>query len=195
MGEFWSDFSGGRKTDTRAKFWASVTRARVREPHLPQVLVVGDTEGGTEVADEVTMAAPDGLEDKGGDTTVRAPRAALSIKDFRSREGLGAGSFAQVLQAKLNRTGKSCALKIMDKHHIVKQGKAEYVLRERVLDALRHEGLINLCYFSGPSLAYLGLELCTKVIFHLHPLDPQPNRPSLTLVSLLRHPPPSKKNK
>jgi len=132
--------------------------------------------GGTEVADEVTMAAPDGLEDKGGDTTVRAPRAALSIKDFEVEKVLGAGSFAQVLQAKLNRTGKSYALKIMDKRHIVKQGKAEYVLRERrVLDALRHEGLINLCFtFQDPHSLYLGLELCTKVNFHLHPVDLTP---------------------
>ena len=43
-----------------------------------------------------------------------------------------------MLQAKLKSSGVSYALKIMDKRHIVKEGKAEYVLRERrILDALK----------------------------------------------------------
>lgn len=109
--------------------------------------------------------APHGLEDKGGDTKVRAPRAALSMADFEIEKVLGAGSFAQVLQAKLTRSGQTYALKIMDKRHIVKEGKAEYVLRERrILDALKYDGLVNLCFtFQDPHSLYLGLELCTKV--------------------------------
>ncbi len=61
------------------------------------------------------MATGGGLADKGGDTKVRAPRAALTMADFEVERVLGAGSFAQVLQAKLKSTGESYALKIMDK--------------------------------------------------------------------------------
>ena len=106
----------------------------------------------------------DALQDKGGDTTVRAPRAALTMADFEVEKVLGAGSFAQVLQAKLKSSGESYALKIMDKRHIVKEGKAEYVLRERkILDALKDEGMVNLCFtFQDAHSLYLGLELCTK---------------------------------
>ena len=106
----------------------------------------------------------DALKDKGGDTAVRAPRANLTMADFEIEKVLGAGSFAQVLQARLKSTGVSYALKIMDKRHIVKEGKAEYVLRERrILDALKNEGLVNLCFtFQDAGSLYLGLELCTK---------------------------------
>lgn len=112
-----------------------------------------------------SCSPPLGLEDKGGETkVVRAPRAALTMADFEIEKVLGSGSFAQVMQGKLLSTGVSYALKIMDKRHIVKEGKAEYVLRERrVLDALKDEGLVNLCFtFQDPNSLYLGCELCTN---------------------------------
>ena len=109
-----------------------------------------------------TGAGAGALSDRKGEANIRAPRAALRMEDFEVEKVLGSGSFAQVIQGKLKDTGKSYALKVMDKRHVVKEGKAEYVLVERkVLNALRDPGIVNLCFtFQDAHSLYLGLELC-----------------------------------
>jgi 3-phosphoinositide dependent protein kinase-1 len=61
----------------------------------------------------------------------------------------------QVVKATKKDTGITYALKIMDKHHIVKENKTAYVKLERiVLDQLDHPGIVRL-FFTFQDAHYL----------------------------------------
>ncbi|CAI5962120.1 unnamed protein product [Closterium sp. NIES-65] len=103
-----------------------------------------------------------------------APRLALSARDFTYGRLLGLGSYSKVVLARRKPSkaaynedegcppGSECALKIMDKRHIVKERKVAYIKMERlILDRLRHPGIVRLLFtFQDEHSLYMGLECC-----------------------------------
>eukprot|EP00242_Pyramimonas_sp_CCMP2087_P010200 CAMPEP_0198211346 /NCGR_PEP_ID=MMETSP1445-20131203/23331_1 /TAXON_ID=36898 /ORGANISM="Pyramimonas sp., Strain CCMP2087" /LENGTH=367 /DNA_ID=CAMNT_0043885587 /DNA_START=341 /DNA_END=1444 /DNA_ORIENTATION=- len=75
---------------------------------------------------------------------------------------LGDGSFSQVVQAQRKGTDEVYALKIMDKRHIIREKKAEYIKNERnILDKLTYDGVVRLYFtFQDENNLYMGLECC-----------------------------------
>ncbi|MGH0140514.1 UNVERIFIED_CONTAM: hypothetical protein FKN15_037248 [Acipenser sinensis] len=69
-------------------------------------------------------------------------------EDFRFGKILGEGSFSTVVLAREQSTGKEYAIKILEKRHIMKENKAQYVKRERdVMSHLDHPFFVKL-YFT-----------------------------------------------
>ncbi|CAI5460512.1 unnamed protein product [Closterium sp. Yama58-4] len=110
----------------------------------------------------------------GAAATGGAPRLALSARDFTYGRLLGLGSYSKVVLARRKPSkaaynedegcppGSECALKIMDKRHIVKERKVAYIKMERlILDRLRHPGIVRLLFtFQDEHSLYMGLECC-----------------------------------
>ncbi|XP_059893008.1 3-phosphoinositide dependent protein kinase 1b [Gadus macrocephalus] len=80
-------------------------------------------------------------------------------EDFKFGKILGEGSFSTVVLAKEQSTGKEYAIKILDKRHIVKSKKAQYVKRERdLLSNLDHPFFVKLYFtFQDDEKLYFGL--------------------------------------
>mmetsp|Transcript_29627 Transcript_29627/g.64665 ORF Transcript_29627/g.64665 Transcript_29627/m.64665 type:complete len:494 (-) Transcript_29627:208-1689(-) len=99
---------------------------------------------------------------EGAPPVQQAPRVALSAFDFKMGKHLGDGSFSQVVKAERKGTDEIYALKIMDKRHILREKKAEYIKNERnILDRLTYEGVVRLYFtFQDDTTLYMGLELC-----------------------------------
>ncbi|GBG65097.1 hypothetical protein CBR_g49461 [Chara braunii] len=77
----------------------------------------------------------------------RAPRLAVTAHDFAFGRLLGLGSYSKVVEATMKSTGEKYALKVMDKQHILKERKGQYIKRERlILDQLDHPGVVKLCF-------------------------------------------------
>ena len=75
---------------------------------------------------------------------------------------LGDGSFAQVVLAYHKLSKKQYAIKIIDKHLILRHKQTKYIKNERVLlDKINYEGICDLHFtFQDQDSLYLGLELC-----------------------------------
>ncbi|EIE20332.1 kinase-like protein, partial [Coccomyxa subellipsoidea C-169] len=86
----------------------------------------------------------------------------LSLGDFNLEKRLGEGSFAQVVQVQQKDTGRRYALKVVDKHLILKHKQTEYISNERnLLDQFDTEGIVRLHFtFQDATSLYFGLELC-----------------------------------
>ncbi|CAL8470828.1 g10370 [Coccomyxa elongata] len=103
------------------------------------------------------------VTDRGGDkVNYRAPRAQLSLSDFHLEKRLGEGSFAQVVQVQQKETGRRYALKVVDKHLVLKHKQTDYISNERkLLDQFDYEGIVRLHFtFQDATSLYFGLELC-----------------------------------
>ncbi|KAL8825395.1 MAG: hypothetical protein Q9191_004442 [Dirinaria sp. TL-2023a] len=86
------------------------------------------------------------------------------VKDFHFGRTLGEGSYSTVLAATDRNTGREYAMKILSKHHIIKEKKVKYVTIEK--DALNrltdHPGVVRLFYtFQDQRSLYYVLDLCT----------------------------------
>eukprot|EP00249_Psilotum_nudum_P017003 c26104_g1_i1 orf=29-1393(+) len=92
----------------------------------------------------------------------RAPQESFKANDFVYGRLLGLGSYSKVVKATKKDTGLTCALKIMDKRHIVKEDKIAFVKMERIiLDQLDHPGIVRLLFtFQDAHYLYMGLECC-----------------------------------
>ncbi|KAK9904077.1 hypothetical protein WJX75_003895 [Coccomyxa subellipsoidea] len=104
-----------------------------------------------------------GLKDgEEGQAQYRAPRVNLSLNDFNLEKRLGEGSFAQVVQVQQKETGRRYALKVVDKHLVLKHKQTEYISNERkLLDQFDYEGIVRLHFtFQDAASLYFGLELC-----------------------------------
>ncbi|CAI5530520.1 unnamed protein product [Closterium sp. Naga37s-1] len=125
--------------------------------------------GHAECGGAEAIGGPNGAAATGG-----APRLALSARDFTYGRLLGLGSYSKVVLARRKSSkaaynedegcppGCECALKIMDKRHIVKEKKVAYIKMERlILDRLRHPGIVRLLFtFQDEHSLYMGLECC-----------------------------------
>lgn len=89
-------------------------------------------------------------------------RVALTLSDFELVRRLGDGSFAQVVLARQKYTHKKFALKIIDKHLVLRHKQIKYIKNERfLLDKINYEGISDLYFtFQDQDSLYLGLELC-----------------------------------
>lgn len=105
--------------------------------------------------------------------TLRFPdwciRVALALSDFELVRRLGDGSLAQVVLARQKHTHKQYAIKIIDKHLVVKHKQTKYVKNERfLLDKINYEGICDLHFtFQDQHSLYLVLELCPN---GMHPI-------------------------
>lgn len=102
------------------------------------------------------------FEDREGDARFNAPRVALTLADFELVRRLGDGSFAQVVLARHKHSKKQYAIKIIDKHLILRHKQTKYIKNERfLLDKINYEGICDLHFtFQDQNSLYLGLELC-----------------------------------
>lgn len=100
--------------------------------------------------------------DREDDIRFSAPRVALTLSDFELVRRLGDGSFAQVVLARQKYTHKQFAIKIIDKHLVMRHKQIKYIKNERfLLDKINYEGISDLYFtFQDQDSLYLGLELC-----------------------------------
>lgn len=69
----------------------------------------------------------------------------MALTDFNILHRIGDGSFSTVVLAKHKATGKQYALKIMNKHQIMRNKVVDYVRNERnILDKLTDAGIAKL---------------------------------------------------
>uniref|UniRef100_A0AAX7TFI1 3-phosphoinositide-dependent protein kinase 1 n=1 Tax=Astatotilapia calliptera TaxID=8154 RepID=A0AAX7TFI1_ASTCA len=96
----------------------------------------------------------------GASSTVQAsqPRKKRP-EDFKFGKILGEGSFSTVVLAREQATGKEYAIKILEKRHIVKENKTQYVKRERdLMSSLDHPFFVKLYFtFQDDEKLYFGL--------------------------------------
>lgn len=97
-------------------------------------------------------------------TSYRAPRVALTLADFDIVRRIGDGSYSEVLHALDKQTGRSYALKMVDKHLVLRHHMVEHIKQERnILDQCDYSGIARLYFtFQDDTSLYLGLELCSK---------------------------------
>ena len=86
------------------------------------------------------------------------------VKDFDFGRTLGEGSYSTVMAATDRKTNREYAMKVLSKHHIIKEKKVKYVTIEK--DALNrlteHPGVVRLYYtFQDQRSLYYVLDLCT----------------------------------
>ena len=66
-----------------------------------------------------------------------------SPKDFMFGKVLGEGAYAKVVHARMKKSGKDFAAKVMDKSFIKKHGKIESVAREsKLLRSFKHQNIM-----------------------------------------------------
>ncbi|KAG2439042.1 hypothetical protein HYH02_006570 [Chlamydomonas schloesseri] len=108
------------------------------------------------------MATEEGLRDREQQEGYRAPRVTLTIKDFDVLGRIGDGSFSTVFLARQKSSGKQYAIKMMNKHLVMRNKMVEYIKNERfILDKFDDAGIAKLHFtFQDPDNLYMGMEYC-----------------------------------
>eukprot|EP00198_Chlamydomonas_reinhardtii_P012041 XP_001701378.1 3-phosphoinoside dependent protein kinase [Chlamydomonas reinhardtii] len=108
------------------------------------------------------MASEEGLRDREQQEGYRAPRVTLTIKDFDVLGRIGDGSFSTVFLARQKQSGKQYAIKMMNKHLVMRNKMVEYIKNERfILDKFDDAGIAKLHFtFQDPDNLYMGMEYC-----------------------------------
>lgn len=85
-------------------------------------------------------------------------------EDFKFGKILGEGSFSTVYVVREISTGKEYAMKVLEKRHIIREKKAQYVSREKeVLSRLNHPFFVRLFFtFQDKEKLYFGLSYAKK---------------------------------
>ncbi|KAG7226340.1 hypothetical protein INR49_013751 [Caranx melampygus] len=106
-------------------------------------------EGSASEARAVGASASSQVSDLRTQPAVQTPQPRKKKpEDFRFGKILGEGSFSTVVLAREQVTGKEYAIKILEKRHIMKENKAQYVKRERdLMSNLDHPFFVKL-YFT-----------------------------------------------
>ncbi|MEW5297968.1 MAG: hypothetical protein WDW38_003738 [Sanguina aurantia] len=97
------------------------------------------------------------------------PRVSLSISDFDVIRRIGDGSYSTVILASMKSTGVQYAIKIINKHLIMRNKVVEYIKGERrILDCIDYDGVTKLHFtFQDEQSLYMGMELCSGgELFH-----------------------------
>jgi len=109
------------------------------------------------------------------------------LEDFNLQRTVGTGSFGRVMIAQSN--NQSLALKIMEKHTIVKLKQVEHTLSEkRILQAIKFPFLVNLVYsFKDNSHLYIALEFASggEMFTHLRFVEKKNNMMFICSVFLI----------
>jgi 3-phosphoinositide dependent protein kinase-1 len=84
------------------------------------------------------------------------------VSDFELLRKLGDGSYSQVILARHKSSGTEYALKVVDKHHVIRHKVVDQIRRERrLLASIEDDGIVKLYFtFQDPLSLYLGLEPC-----------------------------------
>ncbi|XP_063962175.1 3-phosphoinositide-dependent protein kinase 1-like [Lytechinus pictus] len=84
--------------------------------------------------------------------------------DFRFGRILGEGSYSEVVLATEISSGNQYAIKVLEKKHILREGKQKYVLQEKeVLSRLDHPFFVKLYFtFQDNDKLYFGLSLAKR---------------------------------
>ncbi|GIL60087.1 hypothetical protein Vafri_14743 [Volvox africanus] len=108
------------------------------------------------------MSAEPQLQDREHREGYRAPRVTYTIRDFNILGRIGDGSFSTVFLAQQKQTGKQYAIKMMNKHLVMRNKVVEYIKNERfILDKLDDAGVAKLHFtFQDPDNLYMGMEYC-----------------------------------
>lgn len=85
-------------------------------------------------------------------------------EDFKFGKVLGEGAFSTVYVVREISTGKEYAMKVLEKRHIIREKKAQYVSREKeVLSRLNHPFFVRLYFtFQDKEKLYFGLNYAKK---------------------------------
>eukprot|EP00195_Chlamydomonas_chlamydogama_P005080 CAMPEP_0202904494 /NCGR_PEP_ID=MMETSP1392-20130828/29654_1 /ASSEMBLY_ACC=CAM_ASM_000868 /TAXON_ID=225041 /ORGANISM="Chlamydomonas chlamydogama, Strain SAG 11-48b" /LENGTH=338 /DNA_ID=CAMNT_0049592139 /DNA_START=42 /DNA_END=1055 /DNA_ORIENTATION=+ len=110
---------------------------------------------------EKQLASVD-LKDREHAAEYRAPRANLSLRDFDIIGRLGDGSFSTVILAQRKGSSQQNAIKIVNKHLVLRNKMVEYIKSERnIMDRLDNDGIVKLQFtFQDADSLYFGLEYC-----------------------------------
>lgn len=65
------------------------------------------------------------------DKVVNLKKASYKPSDFKIIKEVGEGSYGRVYLAERVSDGRKCAIKMLDKHHLIKSHKVEHVMREK----------------------------------------------------------------
>ncbi|GLC47419.1 hypothetical protein PLESTB_000543000 [Pleodorina starrii] len=108
------------------------------------------------------MSAEPQLQDREHQEGYRAPRVTFTIRDFNILGRIGDGSFSTVFLAQHKQTRKQYAIKMMNKHLVMRNKVVEYIKNERfILDKLDDAGIAKLYFtFQDPDNLYMGMEYC-----------------------------------
>ncbi|CAH3105674.1 unnamed protein product [Pocillopora meandrina] len=85
-------------------------------------------------------------------------------EDFKFGKVLGEGSFSTVYVVREISTGKEYAMKVLEKRHMIREKKVQYVSREKeVLSRLNHPFFVRLYFtFQDKEKLYFGLSFAKK---------------------------------
>ncbi|KAJ7382291.1 3-phosphoinositide dependent protein kinase-1 [Desmophyllum pertusum] len=85
-------------------------------------------------------------------------------EDFKFGKVLGEGSFSTVYVVRELSTGKEYAMKVLEKRHMIREKKVQYVSREKeVLSKLNHPFFVRLYFtFQDKEKLYFGLSYAKK---------------------------------
>mmetsp|Transcript_27778 Transcript_27778/g.82338 ORF Transcript_27778/g.82338 Transcript_27778/m.82338 type:complete len:382 (-) Transcript_27778:322-1467(-) len=102
------------------------------------------------------------LKDRENASQYRAPRAKLELTDFDIIGHAGDGSFSTVIHAVHRFSQRHYAIKVVNKHLVLRNKMVEYIKNERIiLDKLDNEGVIKLDFtFQDADSLFFGLEYC-----------------------------------
>ena len=100
--------------------------------------------------------------DKDEKSAMALSNAAIRKEDLIIGKVVGEGSFSYVARARLcNSNDTYVAVKVMNKHQIMRENKVKYVKNERdVLSQLSHPGIVKMLFtFQDATSLFVGMEL------------------------------------
>lgn len=102
------------------------------------------------------------MKDREEQGAYRAPRVSMSMADFEIISRLGDGSFSTVILVKHKVSGKHYAMKMVNKHLVMRNKMVDYIINERnILDQLDYDGICKLHFtFQDAESLYMGMEQC-----------------------------------
>lgn len=97
-------------------------------------------------------------------TSSSQPLKKKKPEDFKFGKILGEGSFSTVYVVREISTGKEYAMKVLEKRHMIREKKTQYVTREKeVLSKLNHPFFVRLYFtFQDKEKLYFGLSYAKK---------------------------------
>ena len=80
-----------------------------------------------------------------GDDLIDSKKVSYQASDFKIIKEVGEGSYGRVYLANRVKDGRKVAIKMLDKHHLIKSHKVEHVMREkRILTEFAHPNMIEI---------------------------------------------------
>lgn len=98
-------------------------------------------EGGPELDKEIPLSKARTVKEE----PKKDKKVAYQPSDFKIIKEVGEGSYGRVYLANRVKDDKKVAIKMLDKHHLIKSHKVEHVMREKkILSEFAHPNLIEI---------------------------------------------------